>query len=265
MESGKKAVIFAVLCLVTVPGAYCWGPLGHQVVARFAEERLTARAQASLRELLGPEIKLQDVATWADDQREIAGSEKWHYINIPISAAGYQSKFCPPAGCIVSKIKEFSRTAQDSRVEKSKRIVALKFLIHLVADIHQPLHVGDNGDRGGNLLQVRFFGVGTNLHSVWDSKLMERYTSNKQVWLWEMTTVAHPAKAAQWATGTPEDWANETLAVARQVYCVPGTKKLIRPGAKLQTEYYSFAFPILREQLAKAGIRLAYVLNEIFR
>ncbi len=247
------------------PAAYPWRPMAHRVAARFAEQRLTARTLAAVRGLLEPGLRIEDVSTWADEQREIAGSERWHYVNVPISAPRYDSKFCPASGCIVSKIEEFIGILQHPKAKISEKQIALKFLLHLIVDLHQPLHVGDNGDRGGNLLQVRFSSVGTNLHSVWDTKVMERYTDNQQVWLRDIASLATPENTAAWSKGTPRDWANESLSIAKSAYRLPGTQKLIKPGTKLSEDYYRFALPIIQLQLSKAGVRLAYVLNELFK
>jgi hypothetical protein len=93
---------------------------------------------------------------------------------------------------------------------------------------------------------------------------MERHTKNEQVWLWELTHYANPQKVKEWAKGSPEDWATETLQAAKEAYCLPGTKTVIRSGTRLGDEYCRFALPIIQKQLAKAGIRIAWMLNEIF-
>ena len=260
----QAAAALFVLALLTPP-VWCWGPVGHRVTARFAEERLTPRALAAVRGLLERGVRIEDAATWADEQREVRGSESWHYVNVPLTAARYEPGFCPSSGCVVSKIEEFTRVLRDPKAGLHQKRQALNFLLHFVADLHQPLHVGDNGDRGGNLLQVLFFDRGTNLHSVWDSKIMERHTDNKQVWLWDMTFLANPRMVAEWSKGTPRDWASESLAVAKAAYHLPGKQVLIRPGTKLGNEYYRFALPIVQRQLAKAGVRLAYTLNGIYK
>lgn len=259
--------VFATLLLpiLCTPCSWAWGPLAHRVTARMAEGRLTPRALAAVRDLLERGERLEDAAVWADEQREVPGSEAWHYVNVPISQPRYDAIFCPPKGCIVSKIEEFRFVLADPKAPKPVKRRALKFLVHFVADLHQPLHVGDNGDRGGNLLQVLFFGEGSNLHRVWDSQIMERRTDNKQVWLWDMTSAANPRMVEEWSRGTPEDWATETLAVAKEVYRLPGKRTLIRPGAKLGDDYISFALPVIQRQLAKAAVRTAYVLNGVFR
>jgi hypothetical protein len=153
------------------------------------------------------------------------------------------------------------RDPKAGRVEKQR---ALKFLVHLIADIHQQLHVGDTGSRGGNLIQVRFYNVGSNLHRVWDAQIMERHTEDERVWLWDFDFLANPKIVAEWSKGTPEDWATESLQVAKDAYCLPGTKTVIKSGTKLGDEYYRWALPIVQKQLAKAGVRLAWMLDEVF-
>jgi nuclease S1 len=267
---GKKRAHFsmAVLLLVAymMPGpVWAWGRIGHRVAAKLAEDRLTPAARAAVRDILGPGVGLADVSTWADEQREIEESYRWHFVNVPISAERYDSRYCSPKGCVVGKIEEFRRILQNPGAEKLQRQQALTFLIHLITDLHQPLHVGDNNDQGGNHLQVRFFGTGSNLHRVWDSQVMERHTNNEKVWLWDFDFVANPKLVAQWSKGVPEDWATESLLIAKEAYRLPGSGNAMRSGARLGNEYYRFALPVIRSQLAKAGIRIAFVLNSIFR
>ena len=258
------AVVLLVVSMMPDP-ALAWGRIGHRVAARMAQDRLTLAALAAVRGILGPGVSLADASTWADGQREIEESYRWHFVNVPISADRYDSRYCSPKGCVVSKIEDFRRILQDPKAERTQKQQALKFLIHLIGDLHQPLHVGDNNDQGGNLLQVQFFGMGSNLHRLWDSRVIESHTKNEKVWLWDFDFVANPKMVSEWSKGTPADWATESLRIAREAYCVPGSDKRIRSGARLGDEYYRFALPVIRTQLAKAGIRIAFVLNAIFR
>ena len=249
-----------------MPGpVWAWGRIGHRVTAGMAEYRLTTAALAAVRNILGPGVSLADASTWADEQREIEESYRWHFVNVPLSADRYDSRYCSSKGCVVNKIEDFIRVLQNPKTARLQKQLALRFLIHLIGDLHQPLHVGDNNDQGGNLLQVRFFGVGSNLHHVWDSQIMDRHTRNEKVWLWDFDFVANPKMVAEWSKGSPEDWATESLLIAREAYRIPGSNKVMRSGARLGNEYYRFALPIIRTQLAKAGIRIAFVLNTIFR
>ena len=258
------AVVLLVASMRPSP-ALAWGRIGHRVAARMAESRLTPAARDAVHAILGPGVSLADVSTWADGQREIEESYRWHFVNVPISADRYDSRYCSPKGCVVNKIEDCRRILQNSQAGRPQKQQALKFLIHLIGDLHQPLHVGDNNDQGGNLLQVRFFGVGSNLHRLWDSQVMERHTKNEKVWLWDFDFVANPKMVSEWSKGTTADWATESLHIAREAYRVPGGDKWMRSGARLGNDYYRFALPVIRAQLAKAGIRIAFVLNAISR
>jgi nuclease S1 len=255
-----------LLTILPVPDpVWAWGRVGHRAAARMAESRLTPSALAAVHALLGPGVSVADASTWADEQREIPEAHRWHYVNIPIREMQYAPRFCQSGGCVVSKIEDFRRILRDPRAGRLQKQQALKFLIHFIADLHQPLHVGDNKDQGGNLLQVRFYGIGTNLHRVWDSEIIERHTKNERVWLWDFDFIANPRMVVEWSKGTPEDWANETLQVAKVAYCLPGTGTPMKSGFRLGNEYCTFALPVIQKQLAKSGIRIAFVLNEIFR
>ena len=166
---------------------------------------------------------------------------------------------------MVGKIADFSRVLLDPKKTRLEKQRSLKFLIHFIEDLHQPLHVGDNGSRGGNLIKVRFFGEESNLHQVWDSKIIDHHSRNTQVWLRELEGVASPEMIAEWSKGTPEDWATESLAEAKQAYRVPGSHAWLRSGARLGKSYNDFALPVVQMQLAKAGVRVAAVLNELFQ
>jgi nuclease S1 len=261
----NRHIIVVVLFLtLPAPQGWAWGRIGHHVAAEMADQRLSPRARAAVADLLGHGVRLYDVATWADEQKEIAGSALWHSVNVPIRESRYDSRYCSPRGCVVSKIDEFSRILQNPSAGKPEKALALKFLIHLIADLHQPLHVGDNNTRGGNLLQVRFFDEGSNLHRVWDYQIMERHTKNEQVWMWDLTYLANPRRVVEWSGGSPAEWATESLDLAKTAYRFPGSKTWIKPGTSLGAEYCNAALPVIQLQLAKAGIRTAWILNQIF-
>jgi S1/P1 Nuclease len=256
----------ALLILFVMPNSvWAWGRIGHRVAARMAEARLTPAAIAAVHALLGPGVSLADASTWADEEQEVPESSRWHYVNVPIRETRYDARYCPSRGCVVSKIEEFERTLLNPKAGRLQKQQALKFLIHFIADLHQPLHVGDNNDQGGNLLQVRFFNDGSNLHRVWDSQVMELHTKDERIWLWDFDFLANPRMVMEWSKGAPEDWATETLQIAKEAYCLPGTKRVMASGARLGDEYYRFALPIIQKQLAKSGIRIAFVLNGIFK
>jgi hypothetical protein len=248
-----------------LPRSLCaWGRLGHRTAARMAETRLTPRALAAVNDLLGPGVKLADVSTWADEQGDPKYAS-WHYVRVPISESAYNPKYCPPHGCVVSKVWEFERALRDPKTERAPKQQALRFLVHLIPDLHQPFYVGCLDGKGSERIQVRFYDAVSNLGRVWDYQIMERHTTNEQVWLWDFDFHAKPKRVSEWSRGTPEDWATESLMVAREAYRLPGAKTVIQSGTKLGDEYYVAMLPIIQKQLAKSGIRIAWTLNEIFR
>jgi nuclease S1 len=265
LRIGRLAAIAAAGLLAATGPAWGWGRVGHRVAARVAETRLTPAARAVVRELLESGESLADASTWADEhRREMPESAPWHYVNVPITADHYDRRYCPEAGCVVSKIDDFRRVLADPMAPRAERQKALRFLVHLVQDMHQPVHVGDRGDRGGNDLQLQFFGQGTNLHRLWDSGMIERHDPDEAAWYREVNALATPDRAAEWARGWAPGWADESLAAAKNAYQLPGTGRLLKPGDKLGQEYLDAGLPVVRLRLAQAGTRLASVLNGIF-
>ena len=156
--------------------AWAWGRLGHRVIAKLAERHLTPATKAAIAELLEPGESLADCSTWADEhRRELPKTAPWHYVDVPLDEPRYDDRFAgdaPAKGYIVPKIREFKAILKDRSRPVEERRFALRFLVHLVEDLHMPLHVGENHDKGGNTLQVRWFDRGSNLHRVWDSGII---------------------------------------------------------------------------------------------
>jgi nuclease S1 len=239
--------------------AWAWGSLGHRVASRIAESRLTPAALARVRDLLEPGETLADASLWADrHRRDATGSAPWHYVNVPLTEPRYDARFCGERGCVVSKIADFRRTLADRALPRAERQQALYFLVHLVEDLHQPLHVGDRGDRGGNDLQLRFFERGTNLHRLWDTDILEYGGDTEDGWVATLERLLRDAEPTA-AVATREAWATESLQAARVAY------RGLAPGMQLARVYYDLALPIVEKHLALAGMRLASLLNGILR
>jgi len=252
--------------LATLLGArllFGWGIEGHRLVVRIANGMLTPAARAEIAHTLAPGESLEALASWADDIRASRKeTEPWHYIDIPIHTSGLDMKRdCPATGCVVSKIGEFRNEWRDPRVPPAQRREALLFLIHFVGDLHQPLHCADNHDKGGNEIRVEPFGQATNLHAVWDYGLLNRMPPEDQLLaaILPMLTQQH---VEQWSRGTVEDWAGESFRAAQNV--VYGALPRAAPGEALRLgdAYQRTAEPVVRNQIAKAGVRLAAILNE---
>jgi hypothetical protein len=146
-----------VLLFIPARAALAWGRLAHRASAKLADARLSPRTRAMIRDLLEPGESLADASTWADEHsREISGSMFWHFVNLPIWASHYDARDCRRGGCVVSKIADFKATLLDRNAPVARRRTALRFLVHLVQDVHQPMHVADRNDRGGNAVQLRY-------------------------------------------------------------------------------------------------------------
>ncbi len=153
----------------------------------------------------------------------------------------------------------------DPKAAREKKQQALKFLVHYLQDLHQPVHVGDNGDRGGNDLQLRWFDAGTNPHRLLDSQIIDRYSRDEAQWAQELNALATKEKSIAWSRGSLADWATESLEASKLLYHQPGSQNLLKSCTKLDEAYYQFALTIVRMQLARAGVRVAAMLNQKFR
>ncbi len=266
----RKWALVAVALLGASTPAGAWGPHGHEIISKLAETRLTPKAKAAIRELLDEGDTLVSICNWADREGHdaVPASAPWHYVNVPLSADRFEDRFCPEKGCVVSKIRDFRKVLAVRDAPRKERRRALLFLVHFVEDLHQPLHVGHNNDRGGNLTQVRFLNQerGTNLHRVWDSSLLDHEGRDRQAWVAALSELATPENVAEWSKGDVDDWATESLQAARIAYAYPkGSAVPLGSGTKLGEDYVQVATPIVRKRLAQAGVRLANELNALFR
>jgi hypothetical protein len=244
------------LLLLTASSASPWGAIGHRIVGRIAEQHLSAEARQQLQALLGPE-SLAQVSTWPDEMRSDPAwnhAAPWHYVNIGDDET-YETAPKNPAGDVVEAIQRLTGVLRDPQAAPQEQVVAVKFLVHFVGDIHQPLHVGRRDDQGGNLIQVRWFGEPSNLHKVWDEQLIE---AEKLSFSEFAAFLDHPstAEVVAWQQSTVLDWVREAMHLRPQVYDI-GDGQLGYP-------YRFKQMPTVKERLLRAGVRLAGVLNTIF-
>lgn len=261
-------MVSALVAYAFVQPVFAWGDKGHRVVAVVAEARLEPAAREAVRSLIGSS-RLRDVAMWADDiRRHRPETATWHYVDIPLDRRDYDpARDCVhprPGDCVVAAVERFQAALADRDRPRAERAEALRFVTHFVADLHQPLHCADNRDRGGNDIPVVFFGEVLNefsgkpwnLHAVWDAGLIERrglsvsqYARRLSRWL-----ARHPPGAI--AEGTVADWAMESHRAAVD------TSYRLPPDKNLDHDYADAALPVVDERLAKAGARLAKLLND---
>lgn len=272
----------AGLLLLAAPLAQAWGPEGHAIVADIAQAHLTPAASAQVEALLRQEglDRLDQISSWADGNRkERPGTGGWHYVDIPLRADGYvPARDCARDNCVIAQMSHFSQVLADRTAAPAARLEALKWVVHFVGDVHQPLHAEDDGDKGGNTVQLQFFGRGTNLHSIWDGGILRHalhlvpgphYTFDHAAVQADATRldagIAAPDRAA-WSAigGLPQlygqtvAWADESHRLARDVaYAHLDGRN--QPG--WSQRYQDTAWPVVRTRLQQGGVRLAAVLN----
>lgn len=255
-----------LIWLLSFAPALSWGSEGHHIIARIAASELTPKASAAVADLLGGETlpSMVTASMYADKirptRRETA---PWHYVNIEIDSGGYDSvRDCPDDSCIVAQIKHEEELIGDAAISKPVRAEALRFLIHFMGDLHQPLHCADNHDRGGNMVRVVFQGEQTNLHAVWDTAVVEALGGSEEAVAATLESKIKQNDRKAWSQGTAENWANETWAVARRfVYgSFPGGGATDAPII-LPSSYANVQRDVVARQLERAGVRLAEVLN----
>ncbi|HEY2584453.1 MAG TPA: S1/P1 nuclease, partial [Tepidisphaeraceae bacterium] len=269
-----KHAIVTALCLLPcmAPFAHAWGGDGHQIVCLIAEDRLTPSAKAAIHDLLGKDVNISDaeIANWADQvRRERRETAPWHYVDIPTNADAFdEARDGQHGNNVIDKIGDFKAVLNDLKASKAQRAEALKFLGHFVGDLHQPLHCAErNKDKGGNGRLVFFLDQprAVNLHTVWDTTILLRRKGATRIadYADRLNSQITPEQASEWGKGTPTDWANQPHDVAvKIVYAgVPAGG----PPPKLDQQYLDAAGPVVDVQLERAGVRLAAILNEVFR
>jgi len=246
--------------------AWAWGPEGHEVIARIAADNLSPAAHLRISQLLGgdaPALMVLD-SNWADEIRtDRPQTANWHFVNIEIGSKGYDAAHdCGHDDCVVAQIGRDVITLRDSKAAHSAKVDALRFLIHFVGDLHQPLHAADRHDKGGNGLIVLLKKGRTNLHRIWDDDLVEALGPDPAAVAGSIEAGLVPQDKTRIAAGTPVDWANESFKVAaKEIYArIPS-----RGPVRLPRDYAKRENAVVRLQLARAGIRLAALLNRIYR
>jgi len=268
MRRFTAIVIAILLCLPKIVSA--WGVDGHQIVAMVATDRLSPSAKAAIHDLIGNEpISDPDVSSWPDQIRnQFPETGPWHYVDIPADAPAFDEKRDGNNGNnVIEETEIYEMELADQATPKPWRVESLKFIVHFIGDLHQPLHCAErSGDKGGNGRLVFFLDRprATNLHSVWDSAILfqDEGAAGDAKYADFLNAKITPAQAQEWAKGTPLDWANEShqIAVDSAYAGVPADG----PPPKLDIKYVQRNEPIIEEQLQKGGVRLAMVLNEIF-
>ncbi|MCV2419298.1 S1/P1 nuclease [Paucibacter sp. DJ2R-2] len=246
----------APLLLSSAP-AQAWGAEGHRLVASVAEQGLSPAARAEVQRLLAlePGSTLASISTWADEHRS-PQTGPWHYVNFPRDGgcSFEPTRDCEDGACVVGAIERQVEVLKNARATDEARLKALKYVVHLVADVHQPLHAGFADDRGGNSYQVQGFGRGSNLHSLWDSGLMRNRAGGAEALQQELSAGQGSQRMPAAESRAAALWAGESC----RLVAAPG---FYPDGHKVDQSYADAHEPALRQRLSEAARRLAGVLN----
>ena len=252
--------------------ALAWGKTGHRVVAAIADTQLSGLARAHVEEILGRGESLDEAATWPDEMRANPAifwqktATPWHYVTLN----GITYDHAPQQGDALGALSHFRAVLQDPKASLAEKQLALRFIVHLVGDLHQPLHAGKCCDKGGNDVSVTWFGKPTNLHAVWDSSLID----DEQLSFTELAAklLRHTSSrdVLDWWDINPRDWISESAEIRDTVYPpfgTPAVKGAKGKAAKVPDLSFSYVYkftPVMERRLAQAGVRLAAYLNAIF-
>jgi hypothetical protein len=272
-----------IVTLLCAAPAGAWGPQGHRTVGAIADRLLTPEARAVVAELLKDDLDkfgnpsgrttLEAVSVWADELHGTpAAHPTWHYDNAPVCGSEPKARYCPDGQCNSEQLKRLIALLAERHAAAAERNAALKWVVHLVGDIHQPLHAANNDDHGGTRVDVALVGVRTrgreSLHRAWDNDLVQLalHARGHQQPPRDIEALAREARrlAGDAGQGTPDSWAVESNNLARNVaYTFPGfaCDSVPQQPVRLDAAYQQEAEALVRERLLLAGARLAAVLN----
>jgi hypothetical protein len=253
------SVFLLNLAVFSVDEARAWGAKGHRIVAEIAETYLLPEVKTKIRKNFNIK-KLSHVANWADTVRKKRSERPWHYCNIKESEWTYKkNRDCPDGDCVVEKIGDFSRALSDEELPVKKRKEALMYLVHFVGDVHQPLHLGNASNRGGNRIRVEFKGRRTNLHYLWDGKLIHLAGKSLLQYSRDLSLRITASEYAKWNASKETEWANESRRFALK-YAYRKDQSL---DNWLSKKYIERGREIIALRLSQAGVRLAGLLNRL--
>lgn len=253
------SALLAAAALISPNMAHAWGSTGHRVSGELAERFVCGQTRLEVRDLLGVET-LADVANWADYMRMSSDpywsktTFNWHFVTIP-DGKGYAQVGAPKEGDAVDALARFRAVVRDKSAPLEKRRDALRMIVHIAGDLGQPLHSGNAHDRGGNDELVTMWGKQTNLHSVWDSGLIDMEQMSYREWADYLEARVTTEQAITWASADPVTWVDESRALHAKVY--PANKTI-------DGDYIYRLRPLLHEQMTKSGLRIAAYLDDMF-
>ena len=256
-----KRFLIAIVALCTTLSSFGWGQKGHDVVAYIAECNLTPEVYQKVVKKLGNH-SLVYFANWLDNASysdQYRYTKSWHYANVD-EGFTYDTMTKNEKGDVVTAIESLIAELKSGKLSAEQENVRLRMLIHLVGDIHCPMHAGHLSDRGGNEVNVKFFNRDTKLHKVWDSELVEAaHKWSYTEWEQQLNRYCTAEEKARLAQGKAKDWLDQSHAIATEIY------KATPDKSRISYDYIAYYTPVVEKQLLSGGIRLANILNELYK
>ena len=249
-------LIILLSFILTPLTGFAWDTTAHQAIASIAQSRLTPQARQIVERLLAqePGSTLINITSYADEHRN-SENMRWHYVNFPFKTCHYQpQRDCPDDECVIARIDRFNATLH-SNASDADKLLALKFLVHLVGDIHQPLHAGFGRDKGGNRYQVQYQGEATNLHALWDYDMVQQFHLGSEQLAQKILSEYDVPQNAVTLEGGAALWAEQSCNIVNS----PG----FYPPHKVPAAYLEKHAALAQLQIFKAGLRLAEMLNTL--
>lgn len=256
----SKAIIVSSLLITSAyQDAVAWGQTGHRVTGKIAELHLSEQAKTAIQTILDNE-SLAEVSTYADEMRsnpslfwqKVAGP--FHYVTVP-AGKSYKDVGAPEKGDSVTAINMYTNILKDPASARENKQLAIKMIVHIIGDLHQPLHAGNGTDRGGNDVKLEFFWESSNLHRVWDSGLIDRKQLSFTEWTEFLAPKISDEQLAEWQTTDPLVYIHESTIIRDQIY---------PDSDELSWQYLYDHTPTMKVRLQQAGVRIAAFFNALY-
>lgn len=259
MKNLVFCLIFASTTGIIASKVNALGQTGHRVTGELAERHISQHTKNALKNILGYET-LAEASTWVDEMRTDPAefwqktANPYHYVTVP-QGETYVEVGAPKQGDAVFALTQYSKVIKNKESSKKEKALAIKFIVHIIGDLHQPLHAGNGTDHGGNKVKLKFYREDTNLHRIWDTNLIERRRLSYTEWSNWLDKEISPNDIKLWKTNDPIVWIEESIKIRDAVY------------PKDESIGYTYLYenmPVIKNRLKQAGIRIAYYLDELF-
>jgi len=260
LKNRMAAVVLLSVGLFTSSSVLAWGQTGHRVTGAIAEKYLSPQARAAIESLL-PNESLAEASTYADEMRSHPAefwqktSTPWHYVTVPEGKI-YKEVGAPEQGDAYSALQHFTTVLKDEKSSVEEKQLALRFIVHIIGDLHQPLHAGNGTDRGGNDVKVRFFWEDSNLHRVWDTQMLAQRELSFTEWTAWLSEKITDEQVTSWQQAGPLDWISESTKLRDGLYP--------EDANNMSYDYLFNHLPTVKRRLQQAGVRMADYLNSVF-